>query len=525
MTAAPGTTAPSALDLSRRLDWRFLLPGAHLGRVAVVGEPDALLGPALSAGAEAPVFDGGRAAEASFDVVVSCGLPAQGRARSLVAPGGHLYVEAGSRLSGSRSAKALVDDGFQSVVQHANLPRLAAPTEIFPLRNGPATRFAVSRHGGRSLRTRAAGLVARTRPTALPGLPVTVVGRRPLGPDDAPPPPGVLSVLDDDALQGLGGHPAGPWPATVLITPRYSTSRHVIAAVLGQDGRPQLVVKVPRLTGDNAAVEREERSLASLTASGPRSARLSPHVHAFPLVGERRWLVESAVPGEPLGRRALRADRRGAVAGVVAWLGDLPVAGRSAPGDDGRLERLLLAPLRMLGEALSGTDDHDLVARTVEEVEQLRGAPLPVVFEHGDLSHPNLVRQEDGRLVVVDWELAEPAGLPSQDLLFFLAYAAASVERAVTVGAQVRAFADAVRARGGWGRHELELDAARLGYDRSLLRPLAIACWARQSAHLLVRTSTTCGTTRSPEAVAHLRASRGMALWRDAVGSPAVSWC
>jgi thiamine kinase-like enzyme len=210
---------------------------------------------------------------------------------------------------------------------------------------------------------------------------------------------------------------------------------------------------------------------------------------------------------------------------VVAWLGQLPVAGRSAPGEDGRLERLLLAPLRMLAEALSGTDDQGLVARTVEEVEQLRGAPLPVVFEHGDLSHPNLVRQEDGRLVVVDWELAEPGGLPAQDLLFFLAYAAASVERAVTVQAQVRACADAVTARGGWGRHELELDAARLGYDRSLLRPLNIACWARQSAHLLVRTSTTCGTTRSPEAVAHLRASRVMALWRDAVGSPAVRWC
>ena len=523
MATGPGTAAPSALALSRRLDWRFLLPGAGLGRVAVVGEPDVLLGPALAAGTDVSLVEGGDPGEASCDVVICCGLPAQQRARSLVAPGGHLYVEAGSRRSGGRAATDLLAGGFQSVAQHAHLPRMTAPTEIFPLRHVGAARYAVGRHGGRSVRTRAAGIVVRASPAALPGLPVSVVGRRPVTGDETPPPPGVLSVLDDDVLERLGRGPAGSWPATVLITPRYSTSRHVIAAVLGEGGRPQVVVKVPRLAGDSGAVEREARSIAALVDSGAPAQHLAPEVLAFPKVGDRRWLVETAVRGEPLGRRLLRADRRRSVASVVRWLGDLPVAGCTSPGDDGRHERLLLAPLRLLAEALAGTEDQALVPRTVEEVEPLRAASLPVVFEHGDLSHPNLVRQQDGRLVVVDWELAEPAGLPAQDLIFFLAFAAASVDRAADVPAQVRAFAAAVLTRGGWGREELELDAARLGYDPGLLRPLLIACWARQAAHLLVRTLGTAGPTPSREVVDHLRAGRLMAIWRDAVRSG--SWC
>ena len=55
-------------------------------------------------------------------------------------------------------------------------------------------------------------------------------------------------------------------------------------------------------------------------------------------------------------------------------------------------------------------------------MQPLRAASVPRVFEHGDLSHPNLIWLPTGRVGVVDWELAEEEGFPLHDLSFFLAF-------------------------------------------------------------------------------------------------------
>lgn len=56
----------------------------------------------------------------------------------------------------------------------------------------------------------------------------------------------------------------------------------------------------------------------------------------------------------------------------------------------------------------------------------LRSMQLPLVFEHGDLSYPNLLLLPTGEPGVLDWELANPDGLPACDLFLFLTYVAFS---------------------------------------------------------------------------------------------------
>jgi hypothetical protein len=64
--------------------------------------------------------------------------------------------------------------------------------------------------------------------------------------------------------------------------------------------------------------------------------------------------------------------------------------------------------------------------RRIDEVEaQLRRLPpLPVVPEQRDCSPWNVLVTSEGRFALLDWESAEPEGLPILDLYYFLANAA-----------------------------------------------------------------------------------------------------
>jgi hypothetical protein len=224
-----------------------------------------------------------------------------------------------------------------------------------------------------------------------------------------------------------------PEPACVLLTPRFGTSRHVVALVLATEtGRPALVAKLPRLAGDGAALSREAAGLTAVrralgeTSSVPRLiAHLTDQAHPL--------LVETAIDGRPLSPAALARDRDGCVEPAVAWLERVARSSAREPGpeDDGvRFRALIEGPLLALAASESAdAAPAELVERTLEALAPLRDAGLPLVLEHGDTSHPNLLLRRFGDLAVVDWELANPDGMPGHDLGFFLVYAAGAARR------------------------------------------------------------------------------------------------
>jgi aminoglycoside phosphotransferase (APT) family kinase protein len=133
--------------------------------------------------------------------------------------------------------------------------------------------------------------------------------------------------------------------------------------------------------------------------------------------------------------------------------------------------------------------------------------------EHGDLSHPNLIRLSDGRLGVVDWELAEPRGLPLHDLLVFLAYALSATTHARTTDEHLAAFRGFFTA--DWPRLAVASYSAALGLERELLPALFVACWARYTAALLARLAP--ARDPAPELRNWLRGNRYFRYWRQAV--------
>ena len=314
----------------------------------------------------------------------------------------------------------------------------------------------------------------------------------------------------------------------VFVTPRFRTSRHVIALVApaGSD-RPSLVAKLPRRVDDDAGLRREWANLRRLQELWPEGRGSYPEMLLLDRVDGQPVLVETALRGKALHHRAVRRAPQRTLTLVEGWLDGMPVTGAS--GDDGAwFDRRLEAPLRAFAsQAALGDETRRLVDQTLRIVDPLGGARFPFVFEHGDLTHPNLLVAPGGHLGVVDWELSQPNGLPVHDYCLFLAFVAFSLSGVHDRDGQVRAFESAFVGPRPWALPLIARRLTRLSVDSRLLVPFVVACWARYVAELLPRLiGTVSGAATadgagpegvSDEAAALVRQDRDLALWCCAV--------
>jgi aminoglycoside phosphotransferase (APT) family kinase protein len=327
----------------------------------------------------------------------------------------------------------------------------------------------------------------------------------------------VIEAMLDTRFESLGLDALGVRRPihTVLLTPRFAESRHVIALVPeGASRRLALVVKAPRDRADVSGIAAEAECLKSLHQLVPSVASSAPCV-----ITEQVWagiplLVETAVQGRIVLHREL--GRRGGAlfSAYKTWLRGLPVTGRTAT-DRAWFDRLVTRPIHRLENALSPDDpEHELVTGTRRALEPLQAVDLPLVFEHGDASVPNLLwRGGRDPVGMIDWELAEPRGLPGHDLGFLLATVASARARATSPETQAAVFAQTMLDPDGWARQEMMryLDDVRV--DSSILDLLLLASRARYA----VRTLHRLAGAGSPEATGHalavFRSSPHTRLW------------
>lgn len=144
------------LQRSRRLDWRFLLSDPKLGRVVYFGPADDPLRAALADFADS-VANGDSIAPGAadrFDVAVLRNQPVETlvRARSLLRPGGTLYVEIQRRAGRdlpwqSRRYGAVIErSGFRQVEMFGNWPDFVRCTKIIPLHDATALAYVIVNH-------------------------------------------------------------------------------------------------------------------------------------------------------------------------------------------------------------------------------------------------------------------------------------------------------------------------------------------------------------------------------------------
>jgi hypothetical protein len=321
------------------------------------------------------------------------------------------------------------------------------------------------------------------------------------------------------AENGLQGLPVPRDLTALLVTPRFMASAHVVYLFLspGQPA-PLFVAKVGRLPGDNPSLERERSNLEQLHALWPEARPTIPALIAFERCEDHTILLETALAGPPLDPPAVRRDPDGSARAGVEWLTGLARATQQ-PAPEGSYHRLVEAPLNSFESLVPPTPVWSrLLERTRELAEPLRHMALPLLFEHGDFSHPNLIRLGGDRIGVLDWEVATPAGLPACDLFFFLAYIAFGRYRSRSRGNYLEAFRSAFLAPQAWTGPYVRSYSQALQLPAAALPPLFVLTWARHTAGLLARLPGVSETPTLPPAVLiWLERNRFYTLWQEAV--------
>jgi hypothetical protein len=238
---------------------------------------------------------------------------------------------------------------------------------------------------------------------------------------------------------------------------------------------PSTVVKFARIPEADAALEREAAVLRMLAGEQPE-VRGVPRIEADGRRGGRRALAQSAIHGRPLTATLSPVTFPELAAGVTGWLVDL-AAGRPPRASEDWRRRLVEEPLADLETQFGAVLGAGGAERARAALAGL--GTLPQVCEHRDCSPWNVVMSADGP-ALLDWESAEPRGLPALDLVYFLANAVFRMDDSYGAGRTRRRYAGMLDPGTGVGRVAADCFStysAATGLDPETLARLRLLCW------------------------------------------------
>ena len=270
----------------------------------------------------------------------------------------------------------------------------------------------------------------------------------------------------------------------LLITPWFEASRHVLCLYMDHHGSLTAVAKLPRRPGDVDGIRHEADVLGTLARIPALTGRL-PQVLDLSMEAQP-FLLETALRGRAVDPGTVRARHDGILDAALDFLARLPATG-STTTDPVWFRRLIEEPLANLVERVALPTMPALARETLARLQPLSEQSFPLVAEHGDLSHPNLMLDEGGRLLAVDWERSQLRGIPGHDLFFLLQYVAEARQDTFERVGQLAAFDEAFVGTSGWARPWIQRYAAGMGLSTQILPALLLATWARSSAGLATR--------------------------------------
>jgi hypothetical protein len=334
-----------------------------------------------------------------------------------------------------------------------------SPVLLVPRDRGNVMSYALSawsspRTGARALRRRLVLVVPRLA-VRLARWPQVTIATHDTGP------PYVVAA----ALQQLGVETPVDW---LLICGQSDDLGRAAFIVFPQSAsRPRWIVKFVRVPGYPDPIERDERALALVAAAGGVTAAHAPRFLGRLDVSGLAASIETAAAGRRLSAiltaAGSRAAKMRAVDAIANWIVRVGLETRhdGAAGEVERLRKEVLASWPIASEEL---------------LSDLAG--LPAVLQHNDLGTWNIVSDGGADFTAVDWESANPSGLPLWDLWYFLADALRLLdgEEAADSGAFARLFRGEAAASPElfrWTRIAVEA----LAIPAQVVGKLATLCW------------------------------------------------
>jgi hypothetical protein len=401
-------------DLLRRADWRFLLRVTGPPHVAnLTGGRDSRAIDLIAAAGDPPA---GAADVAAIGYPTRLALTS---ALDAVRPGGEIACvwRVPRPLAASRAAARLRRAGLADVrVLWAGPVPHRAPQFWLSLDSPEALSHLLGQRPPRS------ALQAALRPLwrvcARAGLlaPLCAIGRVPGGEGE----PSRDEI--EAAFPAAGGQ--------LLLTGGHRSINKVVGLPFATGaGEPPAVAKFSRVPAADAALEREAAALRAIERDRPSVSGV-PRLLAEGKRAGRHALAESAVHGQPL-IAALSPESFDELATLVGdWLADL-AGGERRPRSEW-WPRLVGEPLAVFERNFGDVVPADSLAALRRLLGEI--GDLPEACEHRDCSPWNVVLDERGAPGLLDWESAEPHGLPGLDLAYFLANCAFVLDGALDSG-------------------------------------------------------------------------------------------
>jgi thiamine kinase-like enzyme len=319
---------------------------------------------------------------------------------------------------------------------------------------------------------------------------------------------------------GLDGKTSSNQLSSLILTPRFRASNHLICLVMPVDKpEPIIVVKIPR-RAESSGLAREAYNLRAVQQSRYGGYHSIPRLLAYEPFLDRTVLVETALIGQPMEPSLIRKDLQSISQLVFSWILELHQHTKiSSIEEPGWYSRLIEKPLDYFGANFPLMQEEiELLKKTRAIADQIKGEEIPLVFEHGDMSHPNLLLVGQDKLGVLDWETSTEIGLPFSDLFFFLKYASISLSKAKTQNAYIDAFKNAFFKPGSWATSYMMSYSEKMHISPEIASILFVLCWARYTIGMVQRMQGERTNPLIDNSTANwLRSNRYYTFWQYAV--------
>lgn|GEM_PF-125016 len=308
--------------------------------------------------------------------------------------------------------------------------------------------------------------------------PLYLVGRR-------------LDGAEDSAADRVGDLPLPPSaPLLLLTTGHRSINKAVGLAFEPGVERPTAAAKFARVAEAEPGLEREASVLRRLGEERPGLQGV-PNLRGEGHRAGRFAVVQDAVEGGSL-LDLLRPENFEAMATrVTQVLIELANADAQIPHTaidppmGGEMQARASDRRRPFEEALADFERQFGSVIPPSLVTDARAAldglgDLPPAYEHRDCSPWNILITPSGDPVLLDWESAEPDGLPGMDLVYFLANCAFVLDKAIESGHTRESYARLLDPGTPYGRVAAKAIAdysAALDIGSDDFRRLRLLCW------------------------------------------------
>jgi aminoglycoside phosphotransferase (APT) family kinase protein len=272
------------------------------------------------------------------------------------------------------------------------------------------------------------------------------------------------------------------WSWGVVARGEYDSQKVLVLLTPPGQTRPTGLVKLTRSAKYVDRLDNEERALRALTELASFADRV-PVPWFAGRHGGRAVLGQSALAGSPFSASTRWSADCVLLEDCLTALGDLAASTVSyAAASD--VADALAALIDRYERVYAPPDGESGALREQVAVLAALPGPLPVVLQHGDPHPGNLLVSAAGRTLFLDWESADPRGVPLWDILYFFRSYAAAASKRDGLRDQVRGAARHMVHGSPLGDRlvaAIHREATATGLPREAITPLIHACWVHHA--------------------------------------------